>query len=72
MIKTPPSSAEDPSLSRKSLQKEVPDSTKRLDDLMPSDLDVQKENLTEDKASEVVKTDTYESAIGFKKFSGIG
>ncbi|PWA90816.1 ubiquitin-conjugating enzyme/RWD-like protein [Artemisia annua] len=32
-------------LSRKNLQKEVSDSTKRLDDLMPSDLDVQKENL---------------------------
>lgn len=27
---------------------------------------------TEDKASEAVKADTYESAIGFKKFSGIG
>ncbi|GKD28709.1 hypothetical protein Tco_1239487, partial [Tanacetum coccineum] len=32
-------------LSRMNLQKQVPDSTKRLDDLMPSDLDVQKENL---------------------------
>ncbi|GKB73858.1 calcium-transporting ATPase 1-like protein, partial [Tanacetum coccineum] len=44
--KTPPIiSSKKLCLSRKSLQKEVPDSTKRLDDLMPSDLDVQKENL---------------------------